>query len=57
MNNAVSKKKTAEIIPFSSMFEEDKSKGFELVNLTATPRIKVYSLYQRKRRFRAKGDI
>ena len=26
MNNAVSKKKTAEIIPFSSMFEEDKSK-------------------------------
>ena len=29
MNNAVSKKKTAEIMPFSSMFEEDKSKGFE----------------------------
>ena len=30
MNNAVSKKKTAEIIPFSSMFEEDKSKILEL---------------------------
>ena len=43
MNNAVSKKKTAEIIPFSSMFEEDKSKGFESMSESdqATPRLKV----------------
>jgi hypothetical protein len=43
MEKAVTKKKTAEIIPFNDMFETDAQVGFEGMDDkdTATPRLKV----------------
>jgi hypothetical protein len=43
MEKAVTKKKTAEIIPFNEMFETDAQVGFEGMDDkdTATPRLKV----------------